>query len=186
MNGISTLVAIAVMIVPFAFSAPSAQAGAKKAKKWEARADLKDAKGSQVGTVLFVPGDGGNVQVHVKVSGLEPGLHGFHIHEKGSCKAPDFKSAGGHFDPKGHQHGLENPKGAHAGDFPNLKVGKDGNANQKFTTDRISLKEGEPASVFKKGGTAVVVHAGKDDQKTNPAGDAGARVACGVITKPKR
>jgi Cu-Zn family superoxide dismutase len=117
----------------------------------------------------------------VSVSGLTPGPHGIHIHEQGACTGPDFGSAGGHLNPAGRQHGLENPAGPHAGDLPNLLVDADGSADTIFAVSPDLLAGGE--GLFHVGGTAVVVHAERDDQHTDPSGGSGARVACGVVER---
>src|SRR5574337_1011281 len=153
-----------------------AQAAPKKAK-----ADLTNAKGDRVGTARLTQKAQG-VELALKVSNLPPGVHGFHIHAVGKCEPPDFKSAGGHFNPQGKKHGLENPEGAHAGDMPNLTVGKSGKAQATFTAKGATLGEGE-GSLFGPDGTALVIHADPDDEKTDPAGNSGARIACGVIEK---
>ena len=158
----------------------SAQAMSHEAK---ARADILDPAGKSVGTATFTEQKDG-VKVTVKVTGLTPGKHGFHIHETGTCTPPDFKSAGGHFNPFKKHHGMENPKGKHAGDFPNLEVKKDGTAQAAVVAAGATIKEG-PGSLFKPGGTALVIHAAPDDYKSDPAGNAGVRVACGVIVKAK-
>ena len=146
-----------------------------------ATADLKDASGAAVGSATMT-GDGGGVKVAIEVNGLKPGKHGFHIHAVGKCEGPDFKSAGGHFNPHGKKHGKDNPEGKHGGDLPNLEVGADGKGKIEYTATDISLEEG-PGSLFGPEGTALVIHADPDDEKTDPAGNAGARVVCGVITR---
>ncbi len=144
-----------------------------------AGAQLHNADGEVVGEATFTQVEGG-VRIEAEVSHLEPGLHGIHIHETGQCDPPDFKSAGGHFNPEGRQHGLDSAEGPHAGDLPNLEVGEDGSGTYETTTDRVTLTEGE-ASLFDDDGSALVIHAGEDDQVTDPTGDSGDRVACGVI-----
>jgi Cu-Zn family superoxide dismutase len=146
-----------------------------------ATATLRDAQGKVVGTASLAPGDGG-VKISVAVSGLAPGLHGFHVHATGKCEGPEFKSAGGHLNPAAKEHGLENPKGSHAGDMPNLLVGADGTGKGEFLARGASLASG-PGSLFPDGGTSVVLHAAPDDMKSDPAGNAGARIACGVIER---
>jgi Cu-Zn family superoxide dismutase len=146
-----------------------------------ATATLRDAQGKPVGTATLTPADGG-VKISVTVSGVAPGLHGFHVHAVGKCEGPDFKSAGGHFNPASKEHGLENPKGSHAGDMPNLSVGPDGTGKGEFLARGASLGAGA-GSLFHEGGTSVVLHAAPDDMKSDPAGNAGARIACGVVEK---
>jgi Cu-Zn family superoxide dismutase len=139
-----------------------------------------DSTGARVGVATFSRVDKG-VRLGVSVSGLAPGLHGIHIHEQGACTRPDFVSAGAHFNPDHRQHGLENPAGPHAGDLPNLLVEADGSADTIFAVSPDLL--GGEGLLFHAGGTAVVVHAEQDDQRTDPSGGSGARVACGVIER---
>ena len=144
-----------------------------------AQADLLNSSGAILGKATFTENLNG-VEVALGVRGLEPGYHGIHIHQTGSCEPPDFASAGGHFNPTGKVHGLKNPAGPHAADMPNLLVNPDGTASAVFVLPLVTLGEGDN-SLFKEGGTALVIHAGPDDQVTDPAGNAGDRVACGVI-----
>lgn len=146
-----------------------------------AHADLINAQGEPIGTAQFSTEEGG-VTLSLNVQGLTPGLHGFHIHENGVCLAPDFASAGGHFNPTGKHHGLKNPEGAHVGDLPNLSVGDDGKGSVEAVIRGATFGEGAD-SLFKTGGTAVVIHASADDEVSDPAGNAGARVACGVVVR---
>jgi Cu-Zn family superoxide dismutase len=122
------------------------------------------------------------VKVTVQVHGLAPGPHGFHVHDVGACAGPEFKTAGGHFNPTGKKHGLLNPEGHHGGDLPNLAVGADGSGQATALLAGVTLGEGA-ASLFHPGGTSVVIHAAADDGRTDPAGNSGARIACGVIEK---
>jgi len=147
----------------------------------KAKADLVNAEGAKVGTAEFTQIPEG-VKIDVTVSGLTPGLHGFHIHAVGQCQPPDFKSAGAHFNPYGKQHGLKNPEGPHAGDMQNLQVNADGTGTAEVLDKLVTLVEG-PNSLFHEGGTAIVIHASPDDQMTDPAGNSGARVACGPIVR---
>ncbi len=145
-----------------------------------ATAELQDVDGNSVGTVTFTEGTDG-VAISATVSGLagDAGEHGIHLHAVGSC-SPDFGAAGGHFNPAGAEHGLDNPNGPHAGDGPNLVLAEDGSATYEAVNDRITLGEGDN-SLFDADGTAVVIHAGPDDQATDPTGNSGDRIACGVI-----
>ena len=143
--------------------------------------ELKDPKGRQVGTATLTQGSKG-VVIMLEISKLPPGTHAFHIHEHGHCDGPDFKSCGGHFNPFGKQHGTKNPKGPHAGDLPNIVVGSDGTLKQKIVASLVTLESGKNA-LLREGGTALVIHAAADDYKTDPAGNAGARIACGLIGK---
>jgi Cu-Zn family superoxide dismutase len=124
-----------------------------------------------------------NEGVHIKLEGedLPEGTHAFHIHEKGICEAPDFESAGGHYNPEDKNHGKEDPDGPHAGDFDNIEVGKDGKVNEEFTTDKVTLEKGKENTLYTDEGTSLVIHAGADDYKSQPSGDAGDRIACGAI-----
>lgn len=160
-------------------TAAPAQAAKKEAGEGPtAVAELRDAQGKAVGEVRFREAPKG-VVVHVKVNGLPAGSHAIHIHETGQCEAP-FKTAGGHYNPKHKQHGIENMKGMHAGDFPNLEIPQGGALEVELFTDAVSLKKGAN-SVFDKDGSAIIIHASADDYKSDPAGNAGDRIACGVI-----
>jgi len=140
-----------------------------------AQATLVDKDGNVVGVAVITESPEVGVNITLNVRGLPPGPHGFHIHEAGKCEAPDFKSAGGHFNPYGRKHGLRNPEGGHGGDLVNLMVAPDGTA-AAVRTAPLTL-----ASLLGEKGTAVMIHAGPDDYMSDPAGNAGARIACGVI-----
>lgn len=141
---------------------------------------LINAKGEQIGSALLTQKNDA-VLVRVEASKLTPGDHGLHFHETGKCEAPDFKSAGAHFNPATRMHGFNNPKGFHNGDLPNLKVDADGNAKAEFETKVVTLQKGQPNSLMKDGGTALVIHDKADDYATDPSGNSGDRIACGVI-----
>lgn len=146
-----------------------------------AQAELQNSKGETVGLATFTEGVNG-VMVVAHVHKMEPGFHGFHIHQTGKCTPPDFKSAGDHFNPFEAQHGFHGPDGQHAGDLPNLLVSPDSTGVIVTYAPLVTLSEGKN-SLFHPEGTALVIHEKPDDFKTDPAGDAGDRVACGRITK---
>lgn len=142
-------------------------------------AELKNARGESVGSALLREQDG-QVHIVVQASGLSAGRHGIHIHAAGKCEAPAFQSAGDHFNPLGKKHGLESPEGAHGGDLPTLEADANGQTEYVAVTDRVTLGLG-PTSVFDADGSAVVIHALPDDQRTDPSGNSGERVLCGPL-----
>jgi len=146
----------------------------------QATADLKNAQGQAVGHVSLTETPHG-VLMHATLMGLPEGTHAFHIHTTGTCEPP-FTSAGGHFNPATAQHGIANAMGMHAGDLPNVQIPADGKLTFDAFAPGVTLEAG-PNSLFKQGGTAIVMHASADDYKSDPAGNAGARIACGVIVK---
>lgn len=147
-----------------------------------AHADFMNGKGENVGTAMLTQVADG-VRIEFKLSQLPAGTHALHIHTTGRCDAPNFMSAGGHFNPAMRQHGKDNPMGAHAGDLPNFVVDASGNGAGTVTASGVTLTGEGNNSLFHTGGTALMVHAGADDYKTDPTGNAGARLACGVIQK---
>ncbi|MBH0231301.1 superoxide dismutase family protein [Halobacillus yeomjeoni] len=146
----------------------------------ELQVTLKNADGNEVATAILKEDDNG-VEIDLNGTDLPEGTHGFHIHETGSCEAPDFKSAGGHFNPTNASHGTETEDGPHAGDLPNIEVSSDGMVQTTVNADMVTLKPEQDNSLLKEEGTALVIHAGADDKKSQPSGDAGERIACGVI-----
>ena len=146
-----------------------------------ATAVMRDASGRTVGTAAFGEVAGG-VRLTLQVSGLTPGRHGIHVHAVGQCEPAAFTSAGPHFNPEVKQHGLSNAAGPHAGDLPVLVVAGTGQASYSATSPRVSLGAG-PDSLFDADGSALVIHADDDDQMTDPTGNSGDRIACGVLVR---
>jgi len=146
-----------------------------------AKAPLKDAAGKDVGAVDLVQTPNG-VLLKLSLKAVPAGEHAFHVHAVGKCEPP-FTTAGGHFNPGSRKHGMEAADGAHAGDMPNLHVPASGELVIEIANPAISLVKGQPNSVFDADGSAIVIHAKADDYKSDPAGNAGDRIACGVIVE---
>ena len=173
-------VAAGVVVMGAGQMLAQAPAPAKVAPK-EVKVTLKDAKGGDAGSVTFKTVKKG-VKVTVKLEGMAFGPHGVHIHQNAVCEAPDFKTAGGHFNPDNKHHGYLNMDGHHNGDLPtNVNVGEDHKGEASFVLTSISLDPAAANSLMLNGGTSVVVHEKADDEKTDPSGNSGNRMACGVI-----
>ena len=144
-----------------------------------ATAIMRDADGRELGT-LTLSDAGVGIAVSGHLTGLAPGEHAIHIHAIGRCDPPEFASAGGHWNPSERQHGAENPEGPHAGDLPNITAGADSSAHVEAATSAGSLEGALP--LLDADRAAVVIHSGADDYRSQPSGNAGSPVACGVVT----
>ncbi|REB07843.1 superoxide dismutase family protein [Sporosarcina sp. BI001-red] len=142
--------------------------------------NLINTDGKKIGEAHVSEVDG-ILTISLRADGLKPGIHGIHLHEKAVCTPPDFKSAGGHFNPTDKQHGFDNPKGYHLGDLPNLEVGEDGKVSVKVTMHNLTLQPGKPNSLIDGDGSALVIHEDEDDYKTDPSGNSGDRIACAEL-----
>jgi superoxide dismutase, Cu-Zn family len=146
-----------------------------------AHADIVNAQGQKIGSATISQADGG-VRIDIQVSQLSPGTHGIHVHTVGNCEGPAFTSAGAHLNPTSKKHGKDNPEGPHAGDLLNIQVQVSGVGKASLMDSNVTLGDG-PNSLFHQGGTAIVIHEKADDYKTDPAGNSGARIACGVVER---
>lgn len=180
-----TIPLAALLMLGACMKEQGAAEGPERDKQIDATADMRNTEGELIGSAHFEQMVNG-LALWVDFTDLPPGEHGFHVHETGSCAAADFSSAGGHFNPKGSAHGLDNQAGLHVGDLPNIAVGTDGKVRVRLLIPDVVLTDdgsGRPA-LLADDGAALVVHAKSDDYRTDPAGDAGDRIACGVIQKP--
>jgi Cu-Zn family superoxide dismutase len=144
-----------------------------------ALASLTDASGRPVGQAVLLQ-QGSSIRILIDVTGLPPGTKAVHIHDVGQCGPPSFSAAGGHVNPTKAEHGTKNPRGPHAGDLPNITVDASGRGHLEVTVTRVTLKKG-PTSLTEGDGSSIVVHEREDDDRTDPDGGSGTRIACGVL-----
>ncbi len=144
-----------------------------------AAAELRDLTGRSLGTATATQ-EGDRIRVRIVGTNLPPGVHGAHLHAIGDCAPPDFSSAGPHWNPTGRLHGTQNPQGPHLGDLPNLLIGTDGQGTLEYVVPAAQLERGDRA-LLDRDGASLVVHAAADDNRTDPSGNSGARIACGVL-----
>jgi superoxide dismutase, Cu-Zn family len=170
-----------VLVISSALAACATEMTARTADaapREEANAALTAADGASRGSASLSTAPDG-LTLHVSAEALAPGTHGIHVHTVGRCDPPDFQTAGAHWNPTDRQHGRDNPQGAHHGDLPNITIGSDGRG-----TLHATLPGATWASLFDADGAALVIHASADDYRTDPSGNSGGRIACGVITRP--
>lgn len=167
-------------------ASPSAQnpTGTTGSATATASASLMDTQGRAIGQAIFQQTPHG-VLLKLDLKNATPGIHGLHIHDVGRCEAPSFESAGGHFAPGGRQHGFLNPRGHHAGDLPNIEVPASTQLSVEHMVPNVTLDQG-PRTLLDGNGSSIVIHAGKDDHTTEPAGDSGDRLACGRIMRDEK
>lgn len=179
----SPLILVLSALLAWPLGATAQEAMAEHPRSSTATARLVDSQGQEIGEVRLEETPFHGVLITVEVAELAPGTHALHIHETGRCEGPSFQSAGGHYAPRGHAHGARTAEGKHAGDLLNLHAPADGRVTVEQLADGVTLHPHAPHSLFDADGSAVVIHAGADDYESQPSGDAGSRMACGVIRR---
>ena len=174
-----TIALNASLVAVFLLAAPASAEEHKSSPVYKASAVLKDATGKDVGTATFSATPSGAL-LDLNLTAIPPGVHAWHIHAVGKCEPPKFETAGPHFNPDQTKHGIMNPEGPHAGDLPNIHVPADGKLEVEFLDPVVTLSQ--ESALLDADGASIVIHAGPDDYKTDPAGNSGDRIACGVIT----
>ena len=168
-----------LLVLPFLLSACAVSMGPPTTAADGLPVALYDVGGTRVGTATLTA-DSTGLTILLTVTGLAPGGHAVHIHEHGLCERPDFLSAGAHLDNGAHQHGRQNPAGPHLGDLEDISVGADGRGTAHLRFTALSGRF-QPKLIFGGDGTALIIHAGPDDQRTDPSGNSGPRIACGIM-----
>ncbi|MEX2460175.1 MAG: superoxide dismutase family protein [Paenibacillaceae bacterium] len=171
------LIAIVCMLSACGAKEAAVQAAAESTS---IKTSMINTKGVKIGTAELSTVTEG-VKIHLEAAKLTPGLHGIHFHEVGLCEKPDFATSGMHFNPFQKQHGFDNPQGYHAGDLPNIQVEPDGKVNVDLITKSVTLENGKSNSLLTAPGVSLIIHEKSDDYMTDPSGNSGARIACGVI-----
>ncbi len=169
---------VSIALCTAIWTVSTTMADAKTSVPAPVKVSIINTEGKQIGQAELSE-QNNQVLIRLEATGLTPGVHAIHIHEKPICEAPAFTSAGAHFNPAHKQHGFDNPKGFHAGDLPNIKVDKDGRVQANITTGYVTLQPGKSNSLTN--GASLIIHAKADDYKTDPSGNSGDRIACGVI-----
>jgi superoxide dismutase, Cu-Zn family len=170
--------ALALLIAVSVTACRRASSGARVIRS--ATAEMRSASGVRYGTLTLERSPAG-VRIDGALTSVPPGVHGIHFHQVGGCDPPEFATAGAHLNPAGTEHGLQNPRGPHAGDLPNVTANSAGQMVVDIATTRVTLDDDPRVGLFDNDGTALIIHADRDDQRTDPAGNSGARIACGVV-----